>query len=134
VEFYSSSVSKELKGEEEMGLRRFSGGSESGMTSLRFGSLRAEEGGSRQCTARWCGRRGSGANGSRRWEPMEAGGGSQWKPEVGADALVGRTGPKGRAEQAGFGGSEGEMKMGRVMKWAKSQGGCNINSFFLFEC
>jgi hypothetical protein len=50
---------------------------------------------------------------------------------VGDDALVGRTGPKGRAEQAGFGGSEGETKMGRAMKWVESQGGCSINYFFL---
>jgi hypothetical protein len=52
VDFYSSSVSKELKGEEETGRRRFSGGSEGGMTTLRFGSSRTEEGGSRQRTAR----------------------------------------------------------------------------------
>jgi hypothetical protein len=53
--------------------------------------------------------------------PMEAGGGSR------------RTGPKGRAEPAGFGGSEGETKMGRAMKWTESQGGCSINSFYFFE-
>jgi hypothetical protein len=70
VEFYSSSVSKELKGEEETGRRRFSGGS---------------EGGSQQRTARRRSRRGGGADGSRRWELMEAGGGSRWKPEVGHD-------------------------------------------------
>jgi hypothetical protein len=64
-------------------------------------------------------RHGGGADGSRRWEPMEAGGGSR------------RTGLKGRAEQAGFGGSEGETKMGRAMKWAECQGGYSINSFFL---
>jgi hypothetical protein len=46
VEFYSSSVSKELKGEEEMGQHQFSGGSEGGMTALRFGFSRMEEGGS----------------------------------------------------------------------------------------
>jgi hypothetical protein len=40
----------------------------------------------------------------------------RWEPEVGDDALVGRTGLKGGAEQAGFGGSEG---------------GCSINSLFL---
>jgi hypothetical protein len=68
VEFYSSSVSKELKGEEEMGQCRFSGGSEGGMTTLQFGSSHAEEGGSRRCTTRQCGRRGDGADGSRRWE------------------------------------------------------------------
>jgi hypothetical protein len=71
VEFYPSSVSKELEGEEETGRRRFSGGSEGGMTALRFGSSRVEEGGSRQRTARRRGRRGGGADGSRRWEPME---------------------------------------------------------------
>jgi hypothetical protein len=26
--------------------------------------------------------------------------------------------------------SEGEMKMGQATKWAESQGGCSINSFF----
>jgi hypothetical protein len=54
----------ELKGEEEMGRRRFSGGSEGGMTVLRFGSSRAAGGAA---------------------VPMEARGGSRWKPEVGAD-------------------------------------------------
>jgi hypothetical protein len=48
VEFYSSSISKELKGEEETGWCQFSGGSEGGMMALRFGSSHAEEGGSRQ--------------------------------------------------------------------------------------
>jgi hypothetical protein len=85
VEFYFSSVSKELKGEEEMRQRQFSGGSEGSMTTLQFGSSRAEEGGSQQHTARQRGRRGGGADGSWRWEPMEDGGGSRWKPEVGAD-------------------------------------------------
>jgi hypothetical protein len=70
VELYSSSVSKELKGEEEMGRRRYSEGSEGGMTALWFGSSHAEEGGSRRCTTRRRGRRGGGAVGSRRWEPM----------------------------------------------------------------
>jgi hypothetical protein len=37
----------------------------------------------------------------------------RWELEVGNDALVGHTGPKGRVERAGFGGSEGETKMGR---------------------
>jgi hypothetical protein len=68
VEFYSSSVSKELNGEEEMGQCRFSGGSERGMTTLQFGSSHAEDGGSRRRTTRQCGRRGDGAGGSRRWE------------------------------------------------------------------
>jgi hypothetical protein len=103
MEFYSSSVSKELKGEEETGRRRFSGGSEGGMMALRFGSSRVEEGGSRKCRAWRHGRRGGGADGRRRW--------NRWKPEVGAD---------------------GEMKMGRVTKWAEGQGGSSINSFFLF--
>jgi hypothetical protein len=63
VEFYSSSVSKELKGEEETGRRRFSGGSEGSMTVLRFGSSHGEEGDSQQRTGRWHGRRGGGADG-----------------------------------------------------------------------
>jgi hypothetical protein len=71
VEFYSSSVLKEINGEEETGRRRFSGGSEGVMTALRFGSSRTEEGGSRQRTAQRRDRRGGGANGSRRWEPVE---------------------------------------------------------------
>jgi hypothetical protein len=50
--------------------------------------------------------------------PMEARGGNR------------RTGPKGLAERAGFSGSEGETKMGRATKWAESQRGCSINSFF----
>jgi hypothetical protein len=86
VEFYSLSVSKELKGEEETGRRRFSGGSEGGMTALQFGSSRTEEGGSRQRTARRRDRTGSGADGSRRWEPMETGGGSRWRVENGPKA------------------------------------------------
>jgi hypothetical protein len=45
---------------------------------------------------------------------------------VGADALVGRTGPKGRAERAGFGGSEGETKMGREPRRLQH------NPFFIF--
>jgi hypothetical protein len=88
------------------------------MTALRFGSSRVEEGGSQWRMARRHDRRGGGADGSQRWEPMEAGGGSR------------RTGPEGRAERAGFGGSEGETKMGRATKWAESQGGCSRNSFF----
>jgi hypothetical protein len=62
VEFYSSSVSKELKGEEEMGRRIFSGGIEGDMMALRFGSSRMER-------CRWKPK--VGADGSRRWEPME---------------------------------------------------------------
>jgi hypothetical protein len=85
VEFYSS-VLNELKGEEETGQRRFSGGSEGGMTALRLGSSHVEEGGSRHCTARQRGRRCGGADGSRRWEPMETGGGSPWKDENGLRA------------------------------------------------
>jgi hypothetical protein len=53
-----------VKGEEETGRRRFSGGSEGGMMALRFGSSQAEEGGSRRRTARWHGWRGGGADGS----------------------------------------------------------------------
>jgi hypothetical protein len=70
MEFYSSSVSKELKGEEKTGRRRFSGGSEGGMTALWFGSSRVEEGDSRQRKAQRC----------------------RWKLEVGADgeAKIGR--------------------------------------------
>jgi hypothetical protein len=109
VEFYSSSVLKELKGEEETGWRRFSGGSEGGMTALWFGSLCAEDGGA------WHGDAAGGAA-----VPMEAGGGSQ------------RTGPKCQAERAVFGGSEGEPKMVQATKWAESQGSCSINSFFKF--
>jgi hypothetical protein len=52
---------------------------------------------------------------------------------VGDDVLVGRIGPKGQLEQASFGGSEGETKMGQATKWAESQGGCTINSFFNFK-
>jgi hypothetical protein len=55
---------------EGTGRRRFSGGSEGGMMTLQFGSSHVEEGGSRQRTARRCGRRGGGADGSRWWEPM----------------------------------------------------------------
>jgi hypothetical protein len=83
VEIYSSLVLNELKGEEETGLRRFSGGSEGSMMALWFGSSRAEEDGSRQRTARRRGRRGGGADGSQRWEPMEAGGGSRWRDKNG---------------------------------------------------
>jgi hypothetical protein len=64
VEFYSTSVSKELKGEEETGRRRFSGGSEGGMMALRFGSSCAEEGGTAAQP------RGSRADGSRSWESI----------------------------------------------------------------
>jgi hypothetical protein len=91
VEFDSSSVSKELNEEEEMGQCRFSGGREGGMTALRFGSSCTEEGGNRQCTARWHSWRGGGADGSQRWEPMER------------------------------------------RKWAESQGGCSMNSFFFLN-
>jgi hypothetical protein len=77
VEFYSSSLSKELKGEEETGWHRFNGGSEGGMMALQYGSSRAEEGSSRRRMARRHSRRGGGADGSQSWEPMEAGGGSR---------------------------------------------------------
>jgi hypothetical protein len=73
MEFSSPSVSKELKGEEETGWRRFSGGSECFMMTLWFASSCMEEGGSQQRTARrWC-----------RWKPE--GRRCRWKPEVGAD-------------------------------------------------
>jgi hypothetical protein len=71
VEIESPLVLKELKGEEETGRCRFSGGSEGGMTALQFGSSRVEEGGNRQRTAWRHDRRGGGADGSRRWELME---------------------------------------------------------------
>jgi hypothetical protein len=90
VEFYSSSISKDLKGEEETGRCRFSGGSEGGMMALQFGSSHAEEGGSRQRSARRRGRRGGGADGSRRWEPMEDGGGRRWRNENGPSDEMGR--------------------------------------------
>jgi hypothetical protein len=54
-----------VKREEETGRRHFSGGSEGGMTALGLALhawRRAAVGGARH------GRRGSGANGSRRWE------------------------------------------------------------------
>jgi hypothetical protein len=85
------------------------------MTALWFGSSRVEEGDSRRRTARRRAPEGRRCHG---------------EPKVGDDTLVGRTGPKGRAERAGSGGSEGETKMGQATKWAESQGGCNINSFF----
>jgi hypothetical protein len=65
VEFYSSSILKELKGEEEMGRRRLDGESEEGGVPVRFSYSHAEESG-----RRWCDRRGGGAVGSRRWEMM----------------------------------------------------------------
>jgi hypothetical protein len=64
---------------------------------LRFGSSRAEEGRCWQRMARWRGRRGGGADGSRRWELM------LWWAVLGQKAE--RSGPC-------FGGSEGETKMG----------------------
>jgi hypothetical protein len=59
-----------IKREEETGQRRFSGGGEGGMTALRFGSSRVEEGSSRRRTARRRDWRGGNANGSQRWETM----------------------------------------------------------------
>jgi hypothetical protein len=113
VEFYSSSVSKELKGEKETRRCRFCGGSEGGMTAHQFGSSCTEEGGSQRRTARRRGQRGGGADGSWRWEP-----------------LYRARRPSGAGS---FGGSEGEMKMGRATKWAESQGGCSINPFFFLN-
>jgi hypothetical protein len=40
------------------------------MPALRFGSSCVKEGGSRRCTTRRCGRRGSGADGGQRWESI----------------------------------------------------------------
>jgi hypothetical protein len=68
---------KGVEGGRGDGRRRFSGGSEGGMTTLRFGSSHAEEGNIWWRTARRHSRRGGGADGSQSWEPMEAGGGSQ---------------------------------------------------------
>jgi hypothetical protein len=50
VEFYSSSVSMELKGEVETGRRRLDGGNEEGGAPVRFGYSRAEESGRRRRT------------------------------------------------------------------------------------
>jgi hypothetical protein len=104
-----------VKREEEMGRHHFSGGSEGGMTALWFGSSRVEEGGSWWRMARWHDWRGGGAKGSQRWET------TPWW------AVPGR-----KAEWTGYGGSEGETKMGQATKWAESQGGSSINSFFSF--
>jgi hypothetical protein len=60
------------------------------MTACRFGSSRMEEGGSRQRTAQRRGRRGGGADGSRRWEPMEDGDGSRWRDKNGLSDEMGR--------------------------------------------
>jgi hypothetical protein len=68
VEFYSSSVLKELKGEEETGRRRLDGGNEEGGAPVRFGYSRVVESGRWWRTARRCRRRGGGADGSQRWE------------------------------------------------------------------
>jgi hypothetical protein len=54
--------------------------------------------------------------------PMDAGGGSRWKPEVGADV------PGQKAEWSGL----VSMGVKERRKWAESQRGCSINSFFLF--
>jgi chitinase len=53
---------------------------------LQFGSSRMEEGDSRRRTAWWHGWRGGGADGSQRWELMEAGGQSRWRDENGLRA------------------------------------------------
>jgi hypothetical protein len=50
VEFYSSSVLKELKGEEETGRHHLDGGNEEGGAPVRFGYSRVEESGRRRCT------------------------------------------------------------------------------------
>jgi hypothetical protein len=61
---------KGVKGGRGTGRHRFSGGSEGGMTALRFSYLRVEEGGSWWRTTWRRGQRGGDANGSRRWESM----------------------------------------------------------------
>jgi hypothetical protein len=70
VEFYSSSFSKELKREEETGRRHLDGGNEEGGVPDRFGYSREEESSRQWRTTRWRGRRGGGADESRRWEMM----------------------------------------------------------------
>jgi hypothetical protein len=57
---------------------------------LRFGSSTTKEGGSRQRTAQRRGQRSGGADGNRRWEPMETGGGSRWKDENGPSDEMGQ--------------------------------------------
>jgi hypothetical protein len=54
--------------------------------------------------------------------PMDAGGGSRWKPEVGADV------PGQKAKWSGL----VSVGVKERRKWAESQRGCSINSFFLF--
>jgi hypothetical protein len=97
VEFYSSSVSNELKGEEETGRWRLDGEMKKVGTGSVWLLTRGRE---RQMAVHDAVERPEGRR-------------CRWEPEVRDDALVGRTGPKGRAERAGFGGSEGETKMGR---------------------
>jgi hypothetical protein len=66
VEFYSSSVLKELNGEQETGRCRLDGGNEEGGALVRFGYLCSEESCRLLRIVRWCGS----ADGSRRWETM----------------------------------------------------------------
>jgi hypothetical protein len=61
VEFYSSSVLKELKGEEDTGKRRLDGGNEEGGALVRFGYSLMEVSGRRRL-----GQRGGDADGSQR--------------------------------------------------------------------
>jgi hypothetical protein len=68
VEFYSWSVLKELKGEEETGRHHLDRGNEEGGAPVRFGYSHTEESGRRRRTAQRHGQRGGGADGSRRWE------------------------------------------------------------------
>jgi hypothetical protein len=84
VEFYSSSVLKELNVEEEMGQCRFSGGREAGMTA-RFGlALHA-----RRRAAIGSAQHGGAAGGAA--VLMEAGGGSRWRDENGLKAMEAAT-------------------------------------------
>jgi hypothetical protein len=68
VEFYSLSVSKELKGEEEMGRRRLDGEMKKVGAPVRFGYSRAEKSGRRWRMAQRRSWRGGSDDRSRRWE------------------------------------------------------------------
>jgi hypothetical protein len=66
-----------VKGGRGDGTTPIQSGSKGGMTMLRFGSSCTEEGDSWRRMVGWRDRRGGGADGSWRWEPMEAEGGSR---------------------------------------------------------
>jgi hypothetical protein len=68
VEFYSLSVSKELKGEEAMGRHRLDGEMKKVGAAVWFGYSRVEESGRQWRMARRRGRRGGSDDQSRRWE------------------------------------------------------------------